>query len=138
MTGGEIPSHDTMLTEIGTITLEKVKFACAAHVSSAVLYDMDVEVVADYLAGDFSRAVLRMLVPGKVTTETVAGGTEHVPITWWDHFKKTVGLKRYNTRPIVTRIENRTINVCPHLNIASRGPHFSFLTMDAYPERRTI
>jgi hypothetical protein len=133
-----IPTSDQLGT-VEKIVLEKIKLAALTYISPEVLKSMRVDIALhDLVSGDLEYAIrCKLSVPGKIEAEEFVTGFEEVPVTWWDHFKAAHGWK-HKTRRITKRVENRVTKVCPHLNVASRGPHLEFLMMNEFPERRRI
>jgi len=133
-----IPTSDQLET-VEKIVLEKISLAAVTYISPEVLQSMRVDIrLHDMLSGDLEYTIrCKLSVPGHIEAEEFVTGHEEVPVSWWDHFKAAHGWK-HNTRRITKRVENRVTKVCPHLNVASRGPHLEFLTTNEFPKRRRI
>ncbi len=121
--------HTEKVATFEELVLTKLKIRVMTGLSGAFVRDMKIGQMnsyADLIAEDLYTAAADLLVAAKETKHT--GEAHHIPVTWWDHFKKQFFPKLgFKTEEIV---EHTTIyRVCPHLNIPTcdKYAHFRWL-----------
>ncbi len=119
-------------SNLGTLTLEKLKIRARAHISNTVLEDMKIEMLSDFLADSFV-ANLRAFVWSNQITHEIRETA--IPATWWDAFKEAYFPnwleQRFPIRTTTITTETKYVHICPHLTIQARDEerfHLQFLT----------
>lgn len=131
--GAKSPQHT-----LERVTLEKIKFSRQLVLSQAMIEQMSVQTMSDFLSSNIVMQV-NGFIYGLENKREVESSIK-VPRTWWDAAKLTLRnwlIKNvpsgrrlwwkigYCTDTVETVVKHW--RVCPHLNIATQSNHLEFL-----------
>jgi hypothetical protein len=112
--------------EIKHILAEKIKFNLQQSISNEIVNQIDVKVYEDFIMNNL-RIQLEWFALGREIKEEVIDYI-YIPTSWFEHFKKALGMKKYKTKSIPISVKHW--HICPHIRIPEFKNHVEFLQYD--------